>query len=163
MDSLFKHIREATGLTTQEYCKNYLDSNFQAFRNRIKGDALRPNEMLLICLHTGKSPEVLFGKSAFEVFFLKGKDKTATHIKNLMKTNASEKINMILNDPNGLEIAVPNLDVVSKPRKQRENKKEEQPIEQSPEKKEVVNLKTHPKQEIVKADDFDFVETNLFK
>ena len=159
MDSLSRHIRDTTGLTMHEFCLNYLDVNFPAFRSRIKKNGIPyPDEALLICLVTGHSPLELFGRQAIEVFLLNGKDSVRNRIKDILKDNPSEKINMILNDPSGLRIAVPDMKSIGKPRKTAEKKVKEKKVKPVIEEKSV-------EMKVSKAPegDFDFVETNLFK
>lgn len=156
MDLLSKRIREKTGLTMHQFCVNYLDVNFPAFRSRLKKNGIPyPDEALLICLLTGYSPLELFERSAIEVFLLNGKESVRNRIKDIIKDNPSEKINMILNDPSGLRIDVPDLNAIGKARKEKKLPKEKKIA--SP----LALVETAP--EVNQENNFDFVDEKLFK
>lgn len=119
-----KAIRDSTGLTVEEFCKTYLDCNMAAFRLRDYKGILNPNEVLLICLISGRNPQDLFGVSAFEMFLLKGNETVSNHVKEILKQpDAIQKLNLILGNPEGLRIPV----TISPPKPKIE-KKERQPL-----------------------------------
>jgi len=143
MKILTKSIREATGLSMDEFCRKYLESDWRTFAARERKKRLNPNEALLICLVTGKNPVELFGVSTIELFCLQGKEAVTKHIQHILKEpDALNKINLILNNADGLRLN-PIMD--EKPAKVR--KIEEKPVK-----------KFEPKiEKKVKNDDFDFV------
>jgi len=102
-----KAIRDATGLSVADFCKTYLNCNMAAFRLRDYKGILNPNEVLLICLISGRNPKDLFGSTAFEMFLLRGNEAVSGHIKEILKQpDAREKLNLILGNPEGLRIPV---------------------------------------------------------
>lgn len=143
MKVLTKSIREATGLSMDQFCRKYLESDWRTFAARERKKRLNPNEALLICLVTGKNPLELFGMSTIELFCLQGKEVVTKHIQHILKEpDALNKINLILNNADGLRL---NPAMEEKPVRPR--RVEERPIKMEP--KSVTKK--------VKNDDFDFV------
>ena len=110
-----RFIIGATGLSMKEFCENYLETDARTFGSRLKKNRLYPNEALLICLITGKTPQEMFGLSAIDLFCLKGKHKgVSARVKDLLdKPGGNEKLNLILNS-DGLKF---NLEEQSAPQK----------------------------------------------
>jgi len=141
MKVLTKSIREATGLSMDEFCQKYLGSDWRTFAMRDRKKRLYPNEALLICLVTGKNPSELFGMSSIELFCLQGKEVVTKHILSILeKPDAMSKMNLILNNADGLRLNP----VMTKEEKVKPKKSE-------PVKKPELKVETK------KKDDFDFV------
>lgn len=169
MGPLATHIREATGLTMKEFCRNYLDIDFLSFRSRlIKNTIPYADEALLICLVTGRSPLELFGKQPIEVFLLNGKESITTRIKDILKNTPPDKVNGILNDLNGIKIEVPDLNKIGKIRKKKlklepSEKVLTNGIFSTHDKELPASLAASPYNAANQKNDFDFIETDLFK
>jgi hypothetical protein len=165
MNVVAKAIREVTGLTLTQFCDKYLDSELQAFRNRLMKNNLYPNEAFLICLVTQKNPLELFGASALDVFFLNGKDTVTKRVRSLLEApNAMDKINIMLNDPSGLKIDLGAQKVVKKrePRISNKLEQKEQSFLAAP--LRPYDGSDNQKSPVMNAEnDFDFVSTNIFK
>lgn len=131
-----KAIRDATGLSIADFCKNYLNCNMMAFRAREQKGLLYPNEALLICLISGRNPLDLFGVTAFEMFLLRGDEFVSNQVKEiLLQRDAMEKLNLILGNPEGLRIPIA---LAPKKKKERDPlPKQIKPVEK---KKEVVEV-----------------------
>jgi hypothetical protein len=153
MKDLTKAIREATDLSMDEFCAKYLDCDWRTFSVRERKQKLYPNEALLICLMTGKNPVELFGMSSMELFCLQGKNKKINkRIKELLKkTDAVQKMNLILSNPEGLRLVT-------------DMSQDDQPVVKKKEpKKEAIKKVTPVVNKASKKSDFDFVDVNVFR
>ena len=102
MNEITREIRKATGLTMTDFCKVYLESDWRTFRARLKKGRMYPNESLLICLLTDRSPVQLYGETAFELFCLKGRKRVNDRIKKIvLQTKNAERLSVILSSPEG--------------------------------------------------------------
>lgn len=86
-----KLIREKTGLSITEFCKNELNSEYKAFLARLRNGNLKPNEVIYIIMRTGKAPEDLFDKSLEDLFYFRGDQSVTERIKHLIDTLSKEE------------------------------------------------------------------------
>jgi hypothetical protein len=144
MNFVAKSIRQTTGLTMAEFCAKYLDSEWRTFSVRLRKLKLYPNEVLLICLLTGKTTDELFETSAIETFCLRGKDSVNNEIRKFIsKPNAADAVSKILGGE--VKLSAP---AIRKP---------------VPHKKVKSKRIIAPKPAKTKESDFDFLDADIFK
>lgn len=155
MKDFTKAIKTAIGLNFSEFCEQYLGSTTQAFRARTISGGINPNEAILICLITNKTPKELFDQTVAELLFMRGND----HVNNLLKQmlqdpDASQRLNRLFENDVVPNIAERIKEFAPKPKERKPKERKSKTISKAPD--------ARPAMAVAVEDDFE-IDFNIFR